>query len=633
LSRQIPLYNLKHWRGSSDTFVCDGDALLVFVLWSGAFGSPTVTYDGDPVAAIAANPSWSPSYKISIHLLAAPSSGANALTVSPPAGGLIAGVVAVSVGNYGGHRTASFDDNDSIGSTVAVSSIASAVDELLLGLCFAESPFDGVPSLTEGAGLRRLASRTETGDAWIMAIIEKVSGSASESVSFTHNGQVAGAGVLSITPDASVTLPEGRCNIDFFGGDHESLHIEWSYDGDDSPTSYELSFDDGETWTSIGLPSEFEHDITTGITPETLYRVKIRARNADGPGEWSDAASFTTPVAPVGAVIPVDHESAYSSGTSANLSITVSGVDTAVIVAVGARDEGYGEFSCTLNGTPMTVLGGDDNYPLHYKLCQATGLAPGTYTVAASVSDDAPGGIVILAIAVENWNANRTPSLLYSGGGSLGTHSGIAAQPGDLVFAACFRYGVSSDATSANLDILETAGSSDIRGTLGIMTADASPESVTWSGAGFGEFVYIALSLEPGDGGGVGGDPPEGTVDFDAAVGYNALALRSITYSGSDTSAPGFRFQYRLNGGAWSNAVAPYLINSQTPGSYVTVQMRAVNDHGPGEASPPKRYRLHYDWHRTGIRRWDSGWVGPSLPDGGGPAALWRKGDRDAGDD
>lgn len=480
--------------------------------------------------------------------------------------------------------------------------MATSAGEVILSALFAESPFEGAAAFTLGSGLRQIASRNSGTGTWRFVVVEKVSSSSSESVYFEHNGGEAGGGAISITPDTAITLPTGRCNIDFFGGDHESLHIEWSYDGDDSPTSYELSFDYGATWTSIGLPSELEHDITTGITPETLYRVKIRARNADGPGEWSDAASFTTPAAPVGAVIPVDHESAYSSGTSASLSITVSGSDTAVIVAVGARDEGYQEFVCTLNGTPMTVLGGNPHNPLHYKLCQLTGLSPGTYTVAASVSGDAPGGIAILAISVESWNSSRTPAISYSGSSTLGSHSSITAQPGDLVVGMCFRYGASSDATSADLDILETAGSSDIRGTLGIMTADASPESITWSGTGSSERVYMAISLQPGAGS-AGGDPPEGAVDFDAAVGHDSLALRNITYSGSDTDSQGFRFQYRLNGGSWANASAPYLINSQTPGSYVTVQMRAANDYGPGAASASKTFRLHYDWHRTGIKR------------------------------
>lgn len=127
-----------------------------------------------------------------------------------------------------------------------------------------------------------------------------------------------------------------------------------------------------------------------------------------------------------------------------------------------------------------------------------------------------------------------------------------------------------------------------------------------------------------------GGDPPAGDIDFDCAVGHDALALRNIAYDDTDFDSDGFKLQYAyaINGGSFSDwidvelgsqsgfnydwyleAKWPYEFDDDgddfTSGDYVSVKMRTVNSYGAGSESATKIYRVHSSWHRTGVRRYN----------------------------
>ncbi|MGE0289683.1 MAG: hypothetical protein AB7I42_25665 [Bradyrhizobium sp.] len=210
---------------------------------------------------------------------------------------------------------------------------------------------------------------------------------------------------------------------------------------------------------------------------------------------------------------------------------------------------------------------------------------PRIFTMVLSLSDSGAGGGA--GAELEGAAAGQA-----SGTGSLttgiplaGAAAGQATATGDLGGAAAqLEGGASGQAT----------GAGDL--TTGIPLAGAAAGQATATG-------------------GLAGDPPNGDVTFDCAVGTETLALRNVTYDGDDAGSGGFRIQvdYKIGAGSyvgWQNVTEDNILNNWpfefgegiSEGDYVTVKLRAANDGGPGAETAEQVYRTHEDWHRTGVK-------------------------------
>ena len=94
----------------------------------------------------------------------------------------------------------------------------------------------------------------------------------------------------------SVTVGETTANLSW---------IAPTDTGGEAITSYEVSSDDGSTWTDTGS-TDLTYQIT-GLAANTEYDFKVRAVNSEGSGtastpvtETTDAEMLTAPDAPTG---------------------------------------------------------------------------------------------------------------------------------------------------------------------------------------------------------------------------------------------------------------------------------------------------------------------------------------------
>jgi hypothetical protein len=136
-----------------------------------------------------------------------------------------------------------------------------------------------IPSLTNGTAYPvKLRARNSAGG-----------GAASTAVSGTPAGAASAPGAATIS---SITAGDTQLSVAFTAP---------TSNGGAPITNYDYSIDDGATWVTPSTPSTSSPLVITGLTNETSYQVKIRARNSVGGGTASIAVSGTpasTPSSP-----------------------------------------------------------------------------------------------------------------------------------------------------------------------------------------------------------------------------------------------------------------------------------------------------------------------------------------------
>ena len=123
------------------------------------------------------------------------------------------------------------------------------------------------------------------------------------------------------TPAASATVP-GKVGTPSVSAGDGSLTVSWSApsDGGSAITGYEVWYRPSTSSGSYTALNTTATSITIpGLTNGTGYTVFVRAQNAEGTGEWSDAA-YGTPIS--GASVP--NKPALPSVVAGNRSLTVS---------------------------------------------------------------------------------------------------------------------------------------------------------------------------------------------------------------------------------------------------------------------------------------------------------------------
>lgn len=212
------------------------------------------------------------------------------------------------------------------------------------------------------------------------------------------------------------------------------------------------------------------------------------------------------------------------------------------------------------------------------------------------VEVDPPNGerASVVAAAFDNVESVRSSNL------SLGA---LTYEGGDLILSFASGNSSSAPSVSAPWTLIGTAGpSSSERVAIAYKVADGTVSSPSWSNATARAFV----ALEPTESEVVEG-APAGTVSFDCAVGSDRIIPRNIAYLGEDgaESTTGFHYEYKIGEGSWTDLTPLAPITGQTPGSTISVQVRAVNAEGAGPDGDAQSVRLHLSGHTHGIRRYN----------------------------
>ena len=113
------------------------------------------------------------------------------------------------------------------------------------------------------------------------------------------NSQGSGTATATVTTTTEATTPNAPTSLGVVVGE-TTADLSWtapSDNGGETISSYEVSSDDGGTWTDTG-DADLTYQIT-GLTAETEYDFKVRAVNAEGSGTASSTVTETTTAAAV----------------------------------------------------------------------------------------------------------------------------------------------------------------------------------------------------------------------------------------------------------------------------------------------------------------------------------------------
>ena len=189
-------------------------------------------------------------------------------------------------------------------------------------------------------------------------------------------------------------------------------------------TSYDLQYStDNENWSNLVTSHTSTSYEMTGLTANTTYYVKIRANNATGSSDYSDAVSFTTDaVHSHNGITFTKWNSTTSLPTSGNYylaaDVTPSGVSGTEI---------SGTLNLCLNGHSVTYTGA------------AKGISV-TSTGSLSIYDNVGGGLIT--------SEHGTATIQVASGGSLALHAGNITNTGEGT-PLTFNGTVSLDLTEA----------------------------------------------------------------------------------------------------------------------------------------------------------------------------------------
>ena len=132
-----------------------------------------------------------------------------------------------------------------------------------------------------------------------------------------------------LTPDAPAVVPASPT----------SLTVTWSDKTDASRPAatkydYQYSVKDRDTWTEVTDYTATSVTIT-GLTKETDYEVKVKARSDEGDSEWSASGEGRTPEMPVVTLV-LDSDSIAEGGVSTVTATVAPAADAAFEIEVSA---------------------------------------------------------------------------------------------------------------------------------------------------------------------------------------------------------------------------------------------------------------------------------------------------------
>lgn len=416
--------------------------------------------------------------------------------------------------------------------------------------------------------------------------------------------QVNGASLVVFTADPTIGGGGGGPTAPgkpyFTNVLHNTMTASWSAGGAGT-TQYQWRVNGG-SWTNVGAALTAS---VTGLTASTLQTFEVQA--GDATPNWSTSASdtITTNAAPGGGggtqltMTHVNSGSLSANGATSSLSWTAG---RGVLVHLASAYSSSFATSHTITGGGVTWVAFPEDgtgFLYHgYRARRANAIFVATdgsgnlatpSTGALTISALGGGG----AVAQIAWDATElanyaltTAALIASvkmqdvatGSTSL-TSSSVGTIGANELVVTCAGCEGGSDGFVASAGVTEVhnaQGGSDVRAfSVGYSTTDNTP-SVEWTNTSVGAGL-IAARLVAGAGGGGGGgiDPP-------TTAGFNTLTETSVNITWGAGGAGTTQYQYRVNGGSWTNtgATQSAALSSLTADTEYLIEIQA------GDATP-----------------------------------------------
>ena len=273
------------------------------------------------------------------------------------------------------------------------------------------------------------------------------------------NSEGNGTASATVTETTASTTPSAPTGLSVTVGD-TTADLSWTAPSDTGGvpiSSYEVSSDDGGTWTDTG-DADLSYQIT-GLTAETEYDFKVRAVNSEGSGIASTTVTETTAVTPTLTwEVPAQ---TVGNIFSATLTSNVPLDAAPTVDDLRLRDDDNSDPIITLNSsnTTITAIAGTDNYLIELDL---TGTYDDDYTIRINGNTVEYNSINILStqlassvfaiqtlsfdgetIANQSWTVGTTITSLTlpeaTGGDTTKTYSLSPTLPAGIDFAAATR--------------------------------------------------------------------------------------------------------------------------------------------------------------------------------------------------
>ncbi|MCU1533836.1 MAG: fibronectin type protein, partial [Glaciihabitans sp.] len=379
-------------------------------------------------------------------------------------------------------------------------------------------------------------------------------------------GAGAASGSLSATPVSTPSAPTITAIATGIGS--ASVSFSASSAGGSPITGYQYQLGSG-SWISTGSSSSpFS---ITGLANGTSYTVALRAISATGSGASSGPSTFATPGAPSAPTI-----SAISVGDG-SLDVNFTAGNSG-----GLAISGY-EYQLTSGGvwtaaptssSPLVLSGLANGTPYSVRLRAINAIGTGAASAAVSATPvTTPGPPALLAGSVAGGNQQLDASFTapISDGGTPITG---------------YEYSTDGGVT------WRTRATGTTESPLVITTLSGDGTTTLVNGTTYSVEVRAVNAVGAGTSSGVAEGIARTSPDAPSLTTVDSLpkALRVDFASASNGGSPITSYQYRLNGGTWTNTGSmstEFTIGALADGTSYAVEVRAVNAVGASSASSP----------------------------------------------
>ena len=211
----------------------------------------------------------------------------------------------------------------------------------------------------------------------------------------------------------STTVPGSPTSVSATPSDTE-VTVSWtapSNDGGSTITGYTVTGDPSGTCEVDGTTTQCT---ITGLTNGTPYTFTVKATNAEGDSEDSQASQSVTPVAPATVPGPPTSVSATPSNTEATVSWTAPGDDGGSTITGYTVTATPGGATCTTNGeTTCTITGLTNGTPYTFTV-KATNAEGDSEDSQASQSVTPVAPATVSGITLRDASGNSLPTALMS---------------------------------------------------------------------------------------------------------------------------------------------------------------------------------------------------------------------------
>jgi len=405
------------------------------------------------------------------------------------------------------------------------------------------------------AGNQSLALTLATGTYRIHALHEDTAGNQSNVLSSAEIVLAAipevGTGTATYAPPADMTLTTVQEPVDEYLTDGWSSPPET---GEQVLTfTAEGAFDPQLNWSG---PAEGEFDYYYINNAGAMFQRTITTGSLDSLADTTPSAFSFTDVTgqPVSTV------------TESNI-ITITGVDAATDVAASITGGEYAvstDDGATFGAYTSAATNVQLDYQVKVRVTTSANNSTGTSAVFTS------GGVSDTFTATTEAEFTQAPQGTWTIGTiTVGETTASLTPSYSLTDAASYQYSINSGAWitfTGTISLTSLTADTPYSGAVRAVNSVGSGDNELFS------FTTDAIPAEP--------TVPQGAIT--ALFPVTTQTTAEITFSYIESDATGF--EYSTNGATWIATTSPLTLTGLSPSTTDSVQLRAINDAGPGEA-------------------------------------------------